>query len=72
MASGAIFGSCNICDELVWEDEDFEMSPFEEKPVYHKACYQGDRALEYKNYELLAENAKLRRENERLKIVDTN
>lgn len=66
MASGAIYGSCNICDELVWEDEDFEMTAFEDKPFYHKACYKGDRALNYKNYELLSENAKLRKEVERL------
>lgn len=65
LASGVILGSCNICEELVWEDEDFEITPFEEKPVYHKVCYQGDRALKYKNYVLLAENEKLRSELEK-------
>lgn len=64
VASGAIFGCCIICDELVWEDEDFEITI---SAVFHTACYQSDRALKYKNYELLAENTKLRAENTRLR-----
>jgi hypothetical protein len=39
VASGCIQGTCPICDEFIWEDE--EVAWDEDDVFYHKECLDG-------------------------------
>ncbi len=38
MASGCLLGECPICSDLIWEDEDIEIS--QDGIFYHKRCFK--------------------------------
>lgn len=49
MASGCILGKCPLCNEWIWEDEDFIVGP---KEFYHRECIRGKKARVIEIYDM--------------------
>lgn len=61
MASGCILGSCKFCNELVWEDEDYNYDI--DMNIFHKSCkykFSYVKFLEQENEILKKEVTRLR------------
>ncbi|WP_203364704.1 hypothetical protein [Bacillus sp. REN10] len=62
MASGCIIAQCELCDDHIWEDENFAING---NGFYHNKCARKPNEIAFlkmKNTELLAENMLIRKQ----------